>query len=190
MKGGRIMNNDPNLIGNTRVIDTPQDMVMRDVYEYILYVAEVTGIRPNGTHMLPNIYEDVIDAILKIRMGDGLDIVHGGYFKPIADSDIQSHNSAPSAHQNLKLDAGQVQQINNELVSVVENPTSELLDGEYIGDEALTVHNKNQFAHTDIIADGNIEESDFILPETTVGEHNEDPYSHGAMVLDGNIDDK
>ena len=183
------MNNDPNLIGNTRVIDTPQDLVMRDVYEYILYVAEVTGIRPNGTHMLPDNYEDIIDAILKIRTGDGLDIVHGGYFKTVPDSDIQSHNSASNAHRNLKLDAGQVQQINNELVSVVEEPIDEILDGEYIGDETLTNHNINQFAHTGIIADGNILESDIILPETTVEEHDEDPRSHGSIVLDGNIDD-
>lgn len=184
------MNNDPNLIGNTRVIDTPQDLVMRDVYEYILYIAEVTGIRPNGTHMLPDNYEDVIDAILKIRMGDGLEVVHGGYFRTIPDADIQSHNDATSAHENLRLDAGQVQQINNELVSVVEKPTDELLDGEYIGDESLTSHNINQFAHTDIIADGNIEDSYFILPETTIEEHNEDPHSHGAIVLDGNIDEE
>lgn len=183
------MNNDPNLIGNTRVVETPQDMVHRDVYEYILHIAEVTGILPNGTHKLPDVYEDVIDAILKIRTGEGLDVVHGGFFRYSADADIQSHNLAANAHENLKLDAGEVQQINNELVSVVEEPEEELIDGEFIGDdEALTIHNENQYAHTDLIADGAIIDGVVIMPETTIDEHNDDTRAHGPMILDGNID--
>ena len=188
------MHDDPNLLGgNTRVIEIPEDLVHRDVYEYILYIAEVVGIRPNGVHMLPHIYEDVIDAILKIRNGDGLNIVHGGYFTYPADSTIQSHNLSSRAHLNLKLDAGEIQHINNDLISVVDVPGETPLDGGKIGEpvtdnQDIIDHNRDEYAHAFMVADGQIFDGKVIMPETTVEQHNDHTDAHGVLIIDGNIE--